>query len=171
MCAKSVPMEPPYWPILRVKRCCTRPRLVLCAVVLAVCGGHAYADCAGGSKTLFSCSTAKEKRIEVCETRGMIEYSFGHPLGRPEIVVRVPRAQVSQSQWTGAVRWNFYAVNVPHGDTTYSIFWGNDVNASRVSQEGGVNVVAGGVVTATVLCSPDSIVQAMDTLSLAANVH
>ena len=142
---------------------------LFCAALFALACANSYAVCANGSKTLFSCSTARDKRIEVCESRSMVEYSFGNPQGRAEMVLRVPRTLASSSQWNVAARWNFHALDVPHGDTTYHVFWAGDLQAGTAAQEGGVNVVTGDSVTATVLCVPQSIVQALDSQSLAGN--
>jgi hypothetical protein len=136
-----------------------------------MCGSNAFALCANGSKTVFSCSTVKEKKIEVCENKGLIEYSFGNPMARPEMVVRVPRAWVNTSQWDAGLRWSFHSVDIPNGATTYNVFWGNDQKSAKASQEGGVNVVTGDTVTTTVLCAPQTIVQALDTQSVAGNDH
>lgn len=141
---------------------------VLGLVLFAWSGGHAWAICASGSRTVFSCMTAQEKRIEVCESGAAVAYSFGNPQSRPEIVVRVPVALASRSQWSGARRWNFYALDVPSGATTYNIFWGSNALAGLGAQEGGVNVVQGDTVTATVLCAPQTIVQALDMPAAAA---
>ena len=55
--------------------------------------------CPPGAVTLFHCLTAKGKRIQLCDEGKTLEYSFGHPEKQPEMVVRVPRAKASTTQW------------------------------------------------------------------------
>lgn len=124
--------------------------------VLAILGvSDASARCDGGSATLFSCVTTKGKQIELCDAGKTIQYSFGKPQFKPEIVVTVPRNRASTSQWAGVGRYMTYSVDVPNGDTIYSVFW----SADKIEQgiEAGVNVLVKGKVAATVNCSERSI--------------
>jgi len=126
----------------------------------------AYAKCEGGSKTVFSCLTAKGKQIEVCDTGKTIEYSYGKPKGKPEIVVKVPRSQASTSQWQGVGRYMSYAVDIPNGNTTYNVFWGADRLSENHSIEAGVNVLINEKMAATVKCSGNNIEQNMEGIDL-----
>jgi hypothetical protein len=127
---------------------------VLCS--LAVLGAaDASARCEGDSATLFSCLTPKGKQIELCDGGKTIQYSFGKPQIKPEIVVAVPRQRASTSQWQGVGRYMTYSVDVPNGDTIYSVFWSADKIEQRI--EAGVNVLVKGKVAATVNCSEKSI--------------
>lgn len=126
----------------------------------------AYAACSTGSKTLFSCSTANEKKIEVCEVASGLEYSFGNPQLRPEIVVRASRAQVSKWRWRSPQRWSFQSLEIPNGRTSYNIYLGFDTLSPAAALEGGVNVITGENVVATVVCVPGSIVQAIDSVTV-----
>jgi hypothetical protein len=131
-------------------------RLVGTMCVLAILGvSDASARCDGGSATLFSCLTPKGKQIELCDAGKTIQYSFGKPQAKPEIVVTVPRNQASTSQWAGVGRYMTYSVDVPNGDTIYSVFWSADKIERGI--EAGVNVLVKGKVAATVNCTEKSI--------------
>ena len=84
--------------------------LALAGSCLALTTGHALADCGPGQTTVFSCLTAKGKRIQVCDAGATIDYSFGKPDAPAEIVVRAPRAQAATSQWSGVGRYISYSV-------------------------------------------------------------
>ena len=152
---------------------CFGQRIGACLVlgIALAAAKPAWAVCAAGGKTLFTCSTARDKRIEVCEANGQIEYSYGPSQARPEIVLRVPRSQVTESQWSSARSWNFHSLEVPNGSTTYAIFWGGNGASPATPQEGGVNVVAGDTVSATVVCLPQTITQAPPAQALASNLR
>ncbi|HPZ56154.1 MAG TPA: hypothetical protein PLK50_02420 [Ottowia sp.] len=115
----------------------------------------AMADCGKDSKQLFQCTTAKGKVIELCDSGKTIDYSFGKPREKPEIVVRAVRGDASTTQYEGIGRWESYSVDVPNGDTTYSVFWGVDKLSSNHTIEAGVNVETNGKQVAQVLCSPN----------------
>ena len=126
----------------------------------------AYAKCEGGSKTVFSCVTTKGKQIEVCDDGKTIEYSFGKPKGKSEIVVKVPRSHASTSQWDGMGRYVSYSVDIPNGNTTYNVFWGVDRLTDEHAIEAGVNVVIKNKTAATVKCSGKNIEQGIEGIDL-----
>jgi hypothetical protein len=135
-------------------------RFTVPLISIALLVGNAWAACAQNA-TVFSCTTAREKRIEICETGDSLVYSFGHPNAKPEMSVRVKTAQAKASSWRGAVKWRFYAIDIPNGNTVYNIYFGTPPDAKNTTQEGGVNVLTADAVTATVTCNPSSIVQIM----------
>lgn len=112
----------------------------------------AQAACEKGSSAVFSCRTAKGKVIQVCDAGKTIDYSFGMPDGKPEIVVRAPRSQASTYQWKGVGRYISYAVRVPNGTTTYNVFWGADRLTEKHAIEAGVHVEVDTKLVATVKC-------------------
>ena len=69
---------------------------------------NAFAKCATGNKTIFSCTTAKGKLIEVCDAGKTITYSFGNPQTTPEIALNVPRDKATTFQWAGVGRYLSY---------------------------------------------------------------
>jgi len=122
--------------------------------------------CATGSKILFSCMTTKGKQIELCDAGRTIDYSFGQPQGKAEIVLRVPRSQASTSQWKGVGRQMSYSVDVPNGNTTYSVFWAQDRFADNRPIEAGVNVIIDSKLVATVKCSGPEIIHNLEGVDL-----
>ncbi len=113
--------------------------------------------CEDGAKALFSCEAANGKRIEVCDAGGSIRYSYGKPQETPEITVEVPRSQASTSQWEGVGRYESYAVDIPNGNTVYSVFWGGDRLTEGNPVEAGVNVLINNQLAATVKCAGKNI--------------
>ncbi len=138
-------------------------------VLILLVSSPVLALCAGGSSTVFSCTTAKGKQIEVCDSKKTLEYSFGKSDTKPEIVVRVPRAQASTWQWRGVGRWHSYSVDIPNGNTTYNVFWGQDALSPNAPPEAGVNVLNQDRVVTTVLCEPNGLVQALEGIDLRVN--
>jgi hypothetical protein len=128
---------------------------------------NAFAKCATGTKTIFSCTTAKGKLIEVCDAGKTITYTFGNPQTAPEIVLNVPRKNATTFQWAGIGRYLSYSVDIPNGKTTYSVFHGVDRISEAHAVEAGVNVLEGDKLLATVQCSGKKIVTNMEGIDLA----
>jgi hypothetical protein len=101
---------------------------------------------------LFSCATENGKEIRLYETNTTIDYTFGRPDAEPELDLRVPRRQASTWQWHGVGRSITYAVDVPNGDTSYSVFWAADRLSPNHEVTGGVNVSVNRESVATVNC-------------------
>lgn len=136
---------------------------VVCGLAI-LAAADAGARCDGDSATLFSCLTPRGKQIELCDRGRTIQYSFGKPQLKPEIVVTVPRHRASTSQWQGVGRYMTYSVDVPNGDTLYSVYW----SADKIEQgiEAGVNVLVKGKVVATVNCTESSIDSSLEGVKL-----
>lgn len=117
----------------------------------------AHAECAPGGKLLFACTTANAKHIELCDYAKTLGYAFGATLDKPEMALRVPREQASTWQWQGVGRDESYAVDVPNGNTTYSVFWSRDRLKENALPEAGVYVLVKQKLTATVKCQPESV--------------
>lgn len=127
----------------------------------------ASAACEKGSKTVFSCLAARDKLIQVCDSGKTIDYSFGKRNLPPEIIVRAPRSDASTFQWAGVGRYLSYAVEVPNGNTTYSVFWGADRLTEAHAIEAGVNVEVNKKLVATVKCVGEKhIVQNIEGIDL-----
>jgi hypothetical protein len=138
----------------------------LLAAALLAQGASAQAACPNAKATIFSCTTAKAKVIEVCDLGQRMGYSFG-PAGKPELALQVPRAQASTRQWEGIGRTISYSVDVPNGKTVYSVFWAADRMSDNHEISAGVEVVINGKTAATVSCDPKKkIVQAMEGIDL-----
>ena len=127
----------------------------------------AIGTCEKGSKTVFSCLAAKGKLIQVCDSGKTIDYSFGKLNSTPEIVVRAARSEASTFQWPGVGRYISYSVEVPNGNTTYSVFWGAE-RSNNASIEAGVHVEINKKHVATVKCigEEEHIVQNIEGIDL-----
>ena len=144
-------------------------RRILTMVLGCVMGFSTLAEaaCEPGSKTVFSCQTAKGKVIQVCDAGKTIDYSFGKPELAPELVVRAPRGEASTFQWQGIGRYISYSVSIPNGNTVYSVFWSLDKLSESRATEAGVNVEVNNKLVATVLCADaKSIVQNIEGIHL-----
>ena len=132
--------------------------VLLIPLILSVCfTATASASCKKPSKTVFSCVTGKGKLIEVCDSGKTIDYSFGNPDSKPEIVVRKPRKDASTTQWGGMGRHMSYSVEIPNGTTTYSVFWGVDKlmegDKTEPPIQAGVSVEVNKKQVATIMCN------------------
>jgi hypothetical protein len=102
---------------------------------------------------LFSCLTENNKEILLYQTDETIDYSFGDFDAKPELDLKVPRDQASTWQWKGVGRAMTYAVDVPNGDTSYSVFWSVDRLSPTKEIEAGVRVHRDRKTLATVYCT------------------
>jgi hypothetical protein len=114
---------------------------------------------------LFSCLTDNGKEILLYQTDDTIDYSFGDPGSKPELDIQVPRNQASTWQWKGVGRAMTYAVDVPNGDTSYSVFWSVDRLSPTKEIEAGVRVHRDRKTLATVYCT-DKIVSNLQGVQL-----
>lgn len=141
--------------------------LAVCLTAAVFFAPQAFAKCAAGQPTIFSCSTVKGKTIEVCDAGKTITYTFGSPQTKPEIALNVPRDKVTTFQWNGIGRYLSYAVDIPNGTTTYSVFHGMDRITKEHAIEAGVNVLVDGKLLATVRCSGRNIMNNLEGVDLA----
>ena len=102
---------------------------------------------------LFSCTTKSGKFIVLKESGKTIDYTYGKP-GQPELALSVPRANVSTYQWDGMGSNERYEVDVPNGDTVYTVYSSIDKNAQ--SATAGVLVIVKGKQVADVRCADTS---------------
>jgi hypothetical protein len=77
---------------------------------------------------------------------------------KPEIVLSIPRNQVSTYQWNGMGSHISYSVNVPNGNTVYNVFYAMDRLTEKHSIEAGVNVTINGKQITTVKCLEKNLV-------------
>lgn len=125
----------------------------------------AQEKCVGGGAKLFSCVVKNGKLIELCDLGKEIQYSFGRPQSQLDIVLKVPREQASTQQWNG-MGPIAYSVDVPKGDTTYSVFFSADRMSDGHPITAGVNVVIRNKPVATVLCDEKTIVNNLEDVNL-----
>ncbi|MEQ1537083.1 MAG: hypothetical protein ABL923_14500 [Burkholderiaceae bacterium] len=138
----------------------------LCLVSAILFTPNAFAKCTAGHKTIFSCTTAKGKLIEVCDAGKTITYSFGSPQTTPEIALNVPRDKATTFQWAGVGRYLSYSVDIPNGTTTYSVFSSMDRITEAHAMDAGVNVWEGEKLLATVKCSGKKMVNNLEGVDL-----
>ena len=137
-------------------------QLVLALLVVLSMASVGQAACQ--SKTIFSCMTSKGKQIEVCDSGSTIEYSFGKPHAKPEKYLKLPRNQVTTTQWAGIGRHISYSVEIPSGDTVYSVFSSFDKIENK--DEAGVAVIIKGKYVTTVQCSGKEVVNNLEGVKL-----
>jgi hypothetical protein len=138
----------------------------VCIIALLV-ASDAFAACASQADTWFACTTKAAKRIELCNEKTKVRYTFGPKNGVPEITLVVPKEKASTSQPDGQGRWISYAVYIPNGKTIYSVFWGYDRRSDEDDVEAGVHVTTRKGDLATVLCAPgDDITNNLDSVDL-----
>ena len=99
---------------------------------------------------LFSCATKSGKVIELKDSGKTIDYSYGKP-GQPEIALRVPRENASTHQWDGMGSTESYEVDVPNGDTVYTVY--SSIDKNEQSATAGVLVTVKGRQLADVRCA------------------
>lgn len=132
-------------------------RLIAIAMVLVLVlvfvAPVAYADCRTAEKTLFSCLTAKGKRIEVCNFGQTIQYAFGKSKKTPELSISVPLSKVKGMSCYTCGRYISNSVYIPNGNTIYNVFWGGDKLSDTGETEGGVEIIVNGESKARIACA------------------
>ncbi|MDD2499854.1 MAG: hypothetical protein PHN92_03420 [Geobacter sp.] len=123
-------------------------KLILLIIAMVMAAGQAWGGCSG--KTIFACTAKNGKQVQVCDNGDTLEYSFGK-LGSIEKHFKINRADASTYQWNGMGRYMNYTVELPTGDTVYSVFTGAD--KINMKSESGVNVTVKGKAVATVKCN------------------
>lgn len=118
--------------------------------------------CASGETLLFHCPTTNAKLITLCDAGSTLRYTFG-PMGAgdPELQLSIPRGTASTSQGVAG-----QTIDLPNGNTTYSVFWGFNRMSDAHEIEAGVLVHVNGRHAATVLCREDSAQSFMEDVSL-----
>lgn len=134
---------------------------LIITAALAVSFSFAHAKCGGGEKTVFSCVTEKGKQIEVCDGGKTIGYSFGKLGAKPDIAIKVPRAQVTTFQWNGEGPM-YYDINIPNADVIYNVYWSLDRFSDPVVIMAGVNALKGEKTLASIKCVDKDIVQTIE---------
>lgn len=143
---------------------------VLAAVGLLPCGWAATsvaATCEPSAKTVFSCRTRAGKEIQVCDSGRTIDYAFGRPTQKPELVIRAARATASTVQWLGIGRSMSYSVEIPNRDVKYTVYWAVDRLDEEHPIDAGVMVERNGKQLARVRClDDDKLIQNIEGIDL-----
>lgn len=124
-----------------------------------------YAKCDVKSKEIFSCFTEKKKLIEICDATKTINYFYGK-VGKPEISIKVQRADASTFEWSGVGRWMTYGIDIPNGNTIYSVSWGLDRLDENHPIEAGVVANINGKMVANVNCVESTIRHNIEGINL-----
>lgn len=122
--------------------------------------------CSGHEKLIFSCTTTKEKHVEVCDAGKSIRYSFGKKGAKPEMALSVPRAAATTYQWNGIGRYASYIVSVPNGKTVYNVFSGVDRLTDEHTIIAGINVETNSQHIATIQCKPSTVQSHIEGIDL-----
>lgn len=126
----------------------------------------ALGACPDEDSTLFFCNTVNDKVIEVCDLGATIQYSFGKPGSKAELVFAVPREQASTYQWMGMGPMA-YTINLPNADAIYSVYWSVDRFSDDHPIDAGVNVTIKNQSVADMRCKDDdSIYNGMEGVDL-----
>jgi hypothetical protein len=113
----------------------------------------ALAQCPG--QELLSCPIGK-KQLELCLDADGVSYSFG-PKGRPEITLATAIRDTDYQPWSGVGRAMWDAVRFTNQGTTYEVWTSLDRMAENAGWEGGVNVLKGEEMLASLTCAPGSV--------------
>lgn len=139
--------------------------LVLVLSSMLIFPGLARA-CSAPEMLVFSCTTTKQKYVEVCDAGKTISYVFGRKGGKPELSLSIPREEATTYQWKGFGRYITYSVNIPNGSTVYSVFSGLDRLAEDHPLEAGINVMSDGAHIATIACRSETVENNMEGIDL-----
>ena len=79
----------------------------------------------------------------------------------------MPKNSATTTQWAGIGRWISYSVEIPNGNTIYSVFWAMDRLSEEHKIEAGVNVEINKKLAATVKCVGENrIIQNIEGIDL-----
>ena len=119
-------------------------------VLLSLFPAALFAACPASEKTIFHCTTKQQKQIQVCDANRHIEYKFGKNLKQPEMQLKVARQKATTEQWSGIGPTESYSVNIPNGNTIYSVFSMMDKNSFESTS--GVAIYQNGKHKGSVYC-------------------
>lgn len=131
------------------------------ALFLVLLAAPAGATCQGD--TVFSCRIGA-KILEVCHTTGALNYAFG-PEGQPELALTQPLETAAYTPWPGIGRAIWDSLAFTNKGTTYEVWTSFDRMDEAARLEGGVNVLEGETLLATLACDPGSVATSLDILS------
>lgn len=130
-------------------------------ILLALLAAPAHATCQ--EDEVFSCPIGK-KIVEVCSWRGELTYSFGRK-GSPELILYEPLETVAYTPWPGIGRATWDSVAFHNEGVTYEVWSSFDRLDENAVMEGGVNVLKGEKLLATLTCDKGSVDRGLDTIS------
>lgn len=128
---------------------------------------HLHKTLCQPDKVIFSCMTKNSKHVDVCDSGDKISYFYGKSSSQLEMSLFIPRSTASTRPWNGMGRSMTYAVNIPNGNTTYSLYW----SAVRDPDEpdpisAGIEVIVSGISRAVIECIPETVEQNIEDIDL-----
>ena len=125
-------------------------RFILLSSIL-IAPALSNATCPQEKAELFSCTSAAGKSIEVCQNGNQVEYSYGKPGMRPEIVISQPKRALELWVANELISKDSYAtLAIPNGKTRYIVY--DSISANATKHESGVNVEINGQQVSSVQC-------------------
>ena len=128
---------------------------------------------ASEGKILFSCKAKKGKEIRLVDKGATIEYSFGIPNKKSDILVSVPREKATTNfeihedyELEKFGSGSYFSVNVPNGNTKYSIYFSYGYAKDQVADEGGVSVIVNKKYVNSVKCIGNEITNNLENVDL-----
>ncbi|MFP5480451.1 MAG: hypothetical protein ACLGIE_12310 [Alphaproteobacteria bacterium] len=131
------------------------------ALLLLALASPAHAACQGD--TAFSCRIGA-KTLDVCYWKGMLTYRFG-PEGRPELTLTQPLETAAYAPWPGIGRAIWDMVAFQNQGTTYEVWTSFDRLDEAAVLEGGVNVMQGDTLLASLTCDKGTTQTSLDAIS------
>jgi hypothetical protein len=131
------------------------------ALLLILLAAPANAACQGDEA--FSCPIGK-KTLDVCYWKGMLTYRFGRE-GKPDLTISEPLETVAYTPWPGIGRAIWDSVAFENEGVTYEVWSSFDRMDENAVLEGGVNVMRGDKMLATLTCDKGSVERGLDTIS------
>ena len=122
--------------------------------VLVFVPGLAIA-CGPGEKPVFSCTTTKQRQVEVCQAPTTVNYTFGKRGAKPEMSIKEPNASMRWIDGSGRMETH-EALTFHSGATRYRIafdvykYEGESVDAT-------LEVLQGNKSVTTIQCKDKSI--------------
>lgn len=131
------------------------------ALLLLTLASPAQAACQGD--TAFSCQIGT-KTLEVCYWRGSLIYAFG-PDNAPELTIAQPLETAAYTPWPGVGRAIWESVAFQNQGTTYEVWSSFDRLDETAVLEGGVHVLEGDTLLATLTCNTGSVAPTLFAIS------
>lgn len=130
------------------------------ALFLALLATPASAACQGDEA--FSCRIG-QKTLDVCYWKGALIYSYGRE-GKPELTLAEPLETVAYTPWPGIGRAIWDSVAFHNDGVTYEVWTSFDKMDENAVLEGGVNVMQGDSMLASLTCDKGSVDHSLDPI-------
>jgi hypothetical protein len=136
------------------------------ALLLALLPLPAAAACPNDS-AIFSC-TIGAKPLQVCHWKGALIYQFG-PIDAPELSIAEPVETVAFTPWPGIGRTMWDSVAFQNDGVRYEVYASLEMQLEEDMPEpqlqGGVTVLKGDEILASLTCNEGSVTSFLDTVS------